>query len=400
MGQVTIPPEILAQIFSYLQFPDTASVSRVSRAWHTWSQEQLYADLCLRPCSKFPSLLLRTLLTPGLERLATYVRTLSLDWGTMDVEPLAESDLAVLTTAAVRLGIRQPARSPEEHVFLLFHLFSRLDVLKLKLPDEVATMEEFLSATHETSDLPLALQRIRHFSCTWPSREKGVTAEILLTMFRLPRIRTLEVFLLTEIRAEALAGHHRTSGVTGLEIPYSTIRVETLGRILHIPRALTHLAFMGVLGTDRGLHGLQNALETVRMTLQQLELYFEDNRWGLQLLSVPFLGLRAWPALRKLKCQLVVLLSSSRNTGYHLDAVLPPSLRELFLLADGNSDADEVVLELGLLVERKGQAVPVLERIGAEQLLQSEFVGQLASACVNGGVLLLGVEHWPGSTES
>lgn len=399
MAPVIILPEILRQIFSYLQFPDTASVSRVSRAWHTWSQEQLYADLCLRPPSNCPGLLLRTLLTPGLENLATYVRSLDVHSGAMSVEPLDESDLTAITAAAVRLGIQEPVGSPGEQVLLLLSLFTRLDVLKLKLPDEVGPIEAFLSEAHETSDLPLSLQRIRHLSCTWPSREKGVTAEILLTMFRLPRVRTLEVLLLTNIHAPVLAAHHGTSGVTRLEIPYSTIRIETLGQVLHIPRALTHLSFMGVLGGDRGVRGLQDALEPVRMTLQQLELYFEDNRWGRHLLSVPLLVLRTWPVLRRLRCQLVVLLSSSMNTGYHLDAVLPPSLRELLIQADDNWEADDVVLELGLLVEQKAQAVPVLEVIGAERLLESGFVGELGSACANAGVSLLGAEYWSGSTE-
>lgn len=344
-----MPPEILNQIFSHLQLPDTASVSRVSRYWHASSEKQLYSKLQLNPLNPSLSLLARTLLTPGLERFATHVHTL-----TTELEDILEDDSRL---------IDPPIPSTSEHVVLILQVLPRLQVLKLNLTDHSHAIDAFLDRTGE---VPLGLRQLRNFSCTWPGHQRGLTVNMLLTMFRLPCIRALEIHILTEIDDHSFPEtEHKTSDVTKLEITYSEIRMQSLGLILQVPRALTHLSFTGViLSPLYDIPALKTALEHVRMTLQVLELGTERTWQWRESANRPFLSLRMWPVLWKLKSTMMMLLGNWPSLApCGLAEVLPPSLRELEIPRDLNWWQDEVAIELVRLVEQKEVAVPVLESV-------------------------------------
>lgn len=234
MAQIAVPPEILRQIISYLPFSDTASVARVSRQWHACSEEQLYTELRLIRPNPALALLLRTLLTPGLERLATYVRTLGFDWQFVSVRPMHECDVAVLE-AASRIGLSQIVSSIGEQVWLLLHLLPRLDALTLESLGYSPTIDAFIGRIHDPADLPLALRSVRHVSCV------DIATEAMRATFRLPRIRTLELWILDKIETPFPATDHQTSGVTHLVLSLSQVDNLSVAHILQIPRALTRL---------------------------------------------------------------------------------------------------------------------------------------------------------------
>lgn len=376
MDPNSMPPEILIHIFSHLQLPDTASVSRVSRYWHACSEKQLYSKLQLNPLNSSLSLLARTLLTPGLERLATHVHTLI-----TELEDTLEVDSRL---------IDPPIPSTSEHVVLILQVLPRLQVLKLNLTDHSYAIDAFLDTT---GGVPLELRQLHNFSCTWPRHQRGVTTDMLLSMFRLPCIRTLEIHILAEIVHPFPVTEHKTSGVTKLEITCSEIRMQSLGPILQVPRALTHLSFTGSIATPRhDIPALKTALEHVRMTLQVLELDTEHmSQWSRALANRPFLSLRMYPVLWKLKSTMMVLLGNWPDLApCGLAEVLPPSLRELEVLGDWNWVQDKVVRELVRLVEQKGVAVPVLETVvcGFEGV-KTETKQGLHAACEVAGVLLV-----------
>lgn len=394
MSQIIIPSEILRQIFSYLQFRDTKNVSRVSRQWHVWSQEHLYHEIQLiRPLTSHGRLL-RTLLTPGSERLATYVRSLTVEWDfvhndPMDEgvhnDPMDERDVIVARDrAAASLGLRHPVHSLDDQIWLLLHLLPRLDVLTVQPFAEDNRISALIRGMHDTADLPLALRRVHHFSY-----DADPTADILLAILRLPCIRIIEVWDLYNAEAPFPATHHQTSCVTDLLISHFGIDLPSLGYVLQIPRALTRLMLSGWLPwRNVDLARMKAALEPVRMTLQCLELHikvYEDSP------SVSFLVLSTWPVLRRLWCPLNWLLGKwTDEAELHLEHVLPRSLREFNVYGDYNWSLELVVKELILLVERKKEAVPLLEKVCVEREVEIQIEGeeQLCAVCRDAGVVL------------
>ncbi|KAL0634537.1 hypothetical protein Q9L58_006556 [Maublancomyces gigas] len=390
MDPIPILPEILRQIFSYLESRDARRVSQVSRHWYACSLEQLYKKpyLCKpRSIHHF----LQTLLTPGLESLAARVRTLTIEWDEDDYsEPVGGCGHAIFAAAAARLHLDRPIQSPGNQALLLLHLLPRLDVLNVALPDHDNAFAAFLAASHEHADLPLALRSIRQLSCIWSLYLPGATADMLTTMFRLPRLLTLEVYVAADISTVLEADQRRMSQVTNLQIWNLQMKISPLRYILSIPRALTRLSISGVVGSHSELIGLQSALEPVKMTLEVLEL--DSIVIGP---SVPLLLVRMWPVLRRLRCQLVMLLGFLGGRGVHsLDGVLPCSLRDLGIKDDRYWHGDDGALELVKIVKRKEQATPLLKRVGYDILGNSELALRLQSVCADAGVKLVGGGDW------
>lgn len=271
MAVNTIPVELLHEIFTYLGFTDQLSVPLVSPRWYATSRVALYQSLSLIPVSLM--LFLRTVLTPGLEYLATHVRTLTVTWKSLHAEPIEPADLPRFDAAAQHYCLTQPRTMTNDYVELLLHLLPRVHELHLCPPDAPSSYNDFLGATPNSVHLPLALRSVRHLSCTWISHHHGVTSEMLLAMLTLPNIRTLEVEILEDIDDPYPAITTATSPISKLHISYSQISLQSLARILQVPWALRHLSFSSttyVMSTN--LEELYPALEPLRPTLQLLEL--------------------------------------------------------------------------------------------------------------------------------
>lgn len=363
---IVLPSEILREIFSYLKLPDTANVSRVSRQWRTWSEEQLYTEIqFIHPISS-PALLLRTLLTPGLERLGHYVRTLMVEWDYEQPENIEEGDtMATPGRAAATMALYQTARSVDEQIWLLLHLLPHLDTLGLEF-FTFRRIRVFIGRMHEHEDLPRGLRCVRRVLF-----QGNASAELCLALSRLPCIRTLQVWGYQGTVVPFPTCYHQTSGVTDLLFSVSRINVLSLRHVLQIPRALTCLKLSGSFRLHAAESArMQAALEPLRMTLQQLYLRISTDEDSP---AIAFLTLRTWPVLRRLWCPLNCLLGGwTEAADLHLENVLPLSLRELSVYADVNWTHEQRTEELVRLVKRKEEALPLLEKVCMESEMEGE----------------------------
>lgn len=390
-----ILPEILLHVFSYLPLLDTLSVSQVSHDWRFWSRERLYSAPSLTKASSVP-FFLRTLLTPGLEPLATHVRSLTVESTSFDADTIGQSDRAIIKTAAAYHGLDHIFGSAGVHTLLLLHLLSRLNTLTLYLPDQPDTLNNFLCGTHKPQDLPLAFQSISHLSCTWAPRASDNVPQKLLTLFGLPRVHTLRLFSLKNIEVSFSPSQHNLSAVTSLRIPASVISCSSLGHILHLPRALTRLYFTGTITYHLpDSTGLQVALEPLRMTLQELEFVIDGDPWSEDAsVSPPSVSFRTWPVLRRLRCQLIILVGSMWEVeSRYLEDVLPLCLRDFGVLMENDWYYDDVARRAIGLLGKKEMVVPALERLVCfTDWMDEDLAEQLNVACRFAGVLL--TEFW------
>lgn len=356
----------------------------------TWSQEQLYAEIQLIRSRSVAALLCRTLETPDLERLASYVRTVTVEWDVLYDQRTMDFEFRFLLEASTVHGSpSHAARSMDEQIWHLLQLLPRVEVLVLKPFAYYRPIYGFINRILEPEVLPIARQSVRHFAYY-----SNATAELLLAMLQIPRIRALEVWGLTEIEVPLPTTDYHTSGVTDLLMLHCRLDIPSLGHILQIPRALTRLTLTGYFPSQHvELAVMEAALEPVRMTLQHLEVHIKVYEIRP---SVTFLVLRTWPVLRRLWCPLNWLLGKwTADAELHLEHVLPRGLRDFSVYGDFNWSHEQQARELVGLVERKEEAVPLLEMVCIDRDEKSDAEKQPSSVCADAGVVLTGMgERW------
>lgn len=313
----TIPVEILHQIISLLPISDLPNVSLISPHWYGPSQEALYHTLHLFPVSLM--LFARTLVTPGLDNLASHVRTLSITWQTSPAETVENADLARFDAAAAAHGIRLPRSTSNDLVELLLHLLPRVNTLELSPPDSASGANDFLDVTPPGLHLPLGLRSLRSLSCTWPSHTRGVSTGLLLSLLSQPHLRTLTVDLLDDADSGVLFAQG-TSGITTLHIRHTHIAFPNLPGILAAPRALEHLSLTAMSPADEaGLTRLYEALEPLRETLHVLEIRLDrgNRAWSVNMIPAapPPASFGDWPVLHTLRCPLRLLQGNTTVTS-------------------------------------------------------------------------------------
>lgn len=397
------PDEISVQILSGLSTQDLTSTSRTSRHLHEISQPLLYKKPYLTTALQPPPSLyifLRTLLTPGREILATYVKMLSIEWtGEYNLTSQPASDTAPLNTAASALGLNDPFASEGSQALLLMHLLPRLNTLHIIPPHTPDHFEEFILALEPRTSsltLPMAFQSLAEVR--WYSGDSlgGINPSVLLSLLQLPRIRKIELCIVSTIDgpfpgsdgAAAVAG---TSAVTELDFVCRDISGWLLTRILLIPRALTHFTYRAVSGNHLDLSMLRAALTPLRNTLQSLDLDLfrciscdHHGEWQKETIG----SLREWPVLRHVGCSLMALLGMDVS---RLAEVLPCSLQTLETMADPFWPVDEVVGEIVVMVKRKDEMLPRLRRVvvHVDEVKTPEMMEMLSGACETAGVELI-----------
>lgn len=398
-----IPNELLLQIVVYLLRPDLASVSRVCRRMHRIATPLLYNEASLGTGNESSidlGLFIRTLLSPGGEALAPLMHHLHVAWS-CEVMPLYHEDLPLFLAAARRSwGFSGRQLTECGQVILLLHLLPDLHSLDIFPPGESDEFTEFfdsLSSTEHTTSLPLALQSLRTFYCSYEPLCYSVLGKTLLTLLRLPHIRRITLPAPGGIYfgdADALLATTARSPITHLTFPFARIIPHELATILAAPAALTHFAFFPrSISVNFDFRGLQVALAPVRATLTVLVLHF----WTSQARAA-FRGgasssvgsLRAWPVLRTVRCSLLVLLGLGLpGESREIARVLPECVVEIEILPDRVWSADEALFEAWVVVARRRVVVPQLRRLtvfargGGESAARE----RLRRACVEGGVV-------------
>lgn len=416
-----LPLEVAADILSYLPLEDLVKISTLSHHMHTISQPLVYKAPILT-CSEgetTPSplqIFLRTLLSPGGETLATYIRSLHMKWQTWtrrdddddgndngngdgDPEPTRESpnDLALLFAAATPLGLHQYLEVQEAQLVLLLHLLPRLHILHFTpVYGSDALFSEFMGDHLPTDALPLGLRQLREFHCFSHNTDGGVSPETLLTILGLPCIQKIHVHIIdgSTIDIDTAEVAAATSTVTNLIFVEADQSQRSLECILKIPAALTHFGY----STKRqhpGFH-MENALQPLRHSLQHLHLGFAG-------VALSIGSLRNWPALRTVRCSLTALLGKGlQNNLPRLADMLPVGLRELEILRDRHwSVAAEVNQEVDLLREKQS-VVPGLVTLAvvispSYMIRDAQHQDTLRRACQAAAVALVDIKSRGGN---
>ncbi|KAL0639421.1 hypothetical protein Q9L58_001449 [Maublancomyces gigas] len=389
------PTEITILILSFLPVKDLASASRVSRYLQALSEPLLYREPSLPPAVAEPSSLyifVRTLLTPGRESLVSHVRTLLVDWdessSTLPSEP--ESEIALFTAAESRLGIQNLRASYGAQIVLCLYLLPFLTTLDVMPSFRNHDFEVFIESLHATlpTSLPPGLQSLRVFNWYSDGCEQGVSYAMLLTIMRLPCIRTIDVDIIEELRGPFPDPDSRAiSGITNLHFS-AAISSTSLTRILTLPRALTHFSFNLTLGYDLNLSHLSTALKPLQRSLQILELGIFD-RWSRGEVDGLLTSLREWPVLRSVRIAPVTLLGVENEQG--LAQVLPAGLCALGIFSDYislDTDIAEIVL---VMLGQKGKMLPCLRRLALPPCIEAnpKLFTEIIVACEKVGVVVV-----------
>lgn len=403
-----LPDELLAQIVSYLLRPDLASVCRVSRRIHRITTRLLYNEAYLGASNESSidlGLLIRTLLSPGGEILAPLVHHVHVAWS-CEVMPLYHEDLRLFLAAAASApcwGFVGCQLTECGQVILLLHLLPELHTLDVSPPAESDEFTDFIdtlcSPTQTPTPLPLGLRSLRAYNCFYEPFGCSAFASTLLTMLRLPQIKSITMPVHYGIYfsdADALLAATTFSPITHLKFPFARITQHELATILSAPRALTHFAFFPrSININYDFNLLRHAIAPLRASLTCLVLQFwtsqtrARHRGGA---SSTLGSLREWPVLRTLRCSLLPLLGLGLSgESRDIAAVLPECLRELEIFEDRVWTPDEALEEALVLVRCKRVRVPELRRLtvfsrrGGEALARE----RLRMACVEVGVLCL-----------
>lgn len=393
----TLPFETLVEILSNLSCLDLCSMTRVSRRFQLISEQLLYKSPCLRrtngPRSTGSSLgiLLRTVLTPGRETLASHVRCLHLmssEVGADHSSHFSNDTITRIALIASKFGIHGPLKSKAAQLMVLLDLLPRLQVLQLTPLRILCSFTWILDSNIATDTLPSGLQSLCEFRSYPAQLSHVVSPQTLVSYMKLPNIRRITVSSLNRYQDSAILDSAvATSGVTHLRFPSASMPVSVLSPVLLVPIALTHFSYSGIADRNFTLPSFMAALAPLRVSLQSLHLHFSK----VEEFQLPYPegSLRDWPMLQTLSCPLLPLLGKGKLNGSpRLMDVLPVSLREFEVLQDSYWRVAEAVEQIVEMLEQKELVVPrlaglavVLGRYGSDQR-----VNRLEVACKTAGV--------------
>lgn len=398
-----LPYEISVEILSYLPQSDLANVSSLSRHIHVLSEPLLYKAPIITDCEgDTPTTietLLRTILSPGGERLAALVHSLHVtcafdpmryhyifedDDENVDPECAREqgSDWAIRAAAAAALGIHDFHDTPEEHVQILLHHLRRLNALNIVAEDLSDDIHNDHNLDWLMDNLPCSIP-LRSFR----SSKGALNLDTLLTLLSHPSMRKIDCGLLDNrtINFDTLGVAPATSLVTDLRFSYINVSQECLEFILKIPTALTYFSFLS--DRDHNTLDLSHALQPLRRSLTHLHLEYTPA-------TKPTGSFRDWPLLCTVRCSLTALFGKDfKNDTLRLYDALPVRLRELEIHRTKYwSVAAEVNQEVDLL-KHKESDVPELETLVvaiSPASMQRDVRNQarLRTACHDAGVKL------------
>lgn len=365
MSPVRFPPEIFAEIFSYLSPNDLTGVCRISHHVHAIAQPILYRSPNFRHgnhCSESLTIFINTLLIPGNESLANHVRSIA--WAFPEIESSEKSATisALSTAAASRLGLEIPLVSGDAHVVLLLHLLPRLQNIEIAHFENDGILYNFMERIQ-----PEFLSSLR--SIRWLTfNGSTIRPQGLLAILMLPRIRNVIVRLTEDteaiFRPDIRAG---VSVVTHLNLAFGCISTSMLMTILKIPKALSHFSYMVFFGPELNLSAFGIALQPLKRSLTHLHLDFglTDPNDNHDLSRATIGSIRDWPVLQSVTCALTPLLGRGRNWDDPdlLAGLLPLGIRYLEILRDEFWTDLEVVREVFVLLGQKRAMVDGLRNV-------------------------------------
>lgn len=325
-----LPYETLVQILSGLSNTDLAHICSVSSHLRAVAEPLLYKAPCLSETATAgtnpPSvnIFLQSLLSAGRESLASHVRSLSV---VRTVSPTYSPDYC--------------SRAQSAQLVRLLHLLPSLHTLKIAPANFDSDFTILLGSSWDAplARLPVGLQSLREFHCS-RHNSHGMRAETVLTLLRLPCIRSIHTALDPYNGLITRAPSHTPvdSIITDLRLS-NGLPGSSLYYLLKDLTSLTHFSYYAYIVDNFNMDSFMDALEPIRNSLQHLHLeLISGTRYRCTTDSqTTFRGrtLRTWPVLRTLSCALMPLLGEGlQHDSLRLAEVLPPSLREMEILFD------------------------------------------------------------------
>lgn len=188
----SLPDEPFVQILEDLHQSDLASTSLVSRRLRNISQPLLDCEPHLLVSDKYPTsfdLFFGTLLTPACASLGTYARSLTVDWKSHHIRS-GGYDLPNPAAARAHLMLGDTSISEIRQVVLLLQLMTCLQALHLPRLHE----SRIVSFWPEPLQLTVLPPTLRDFTYEWPAPFNLIELENMLTVLRLPRIRSIVLY--------------------------------------------------------------------------------------------------------------------------------------------------------------------------------------------------------------
>lgn len=396
----TLPFETVVEILSNLSCLDLSSMTRVSRRFQLIAEPLLYKSPFLTKSrrasgtgatSSSLGILLRTLLTPGREVLASHVRCLRLmsnEVGADHACHFSADTVIRIALIASKFGINGPLESKAAQLMVLLDLLPRLQVLHISPLRILSWFTRILDLNMATDTLPSGLQSLCEFRSSTAHRSHQITSETLVSYMKLPNIRTITVSSLNYHKSPAiLDAAAATSGITHLRFSSAYMVASVLSPVLRVPIALTHFSFSGFAAGNHSVSSFMAALAPLRMSLRSLHLYFKN----LGEFKLPYRegSLRDWPMLQTLSCPLMPLLGNGKLNGSpRLMDVLPVSLREFEVLEDAYWSIAQEVEQIVEILQQQKSAVPRLTKLAVVRGCRSNYrlMYELKAACRAAGV--------------
>lgn len=399
----SLPFEIVVEILFNLSCLDLFSMTRVSRRFQLISEPLLYRSPSLTKSRKTNGtgstgsslgILLRTLLTPGREILASHVRCLRLmtnEVGADHASSFSTDTVIRIAMIASKFGINGPLDSKAAQLIVLLDLLPRLQVLYITPLRILSWSTQILDSNIATDTIPTGLQSLCEFRSSTAQDSHQISPQTLVSYMKLPNIRTITVSGLSRNQSPAILDTAAaTSGVTHLRFSNAYMQASVISSVLRVPIALTHFSYSGFGDGNFTLPSFMAALAPLRMSLRSLHLDF--SKVGKYMLPYPVGSLRDWPMLQTLSCSLMPLLGNRQLNGSpHLVDLLPVSLREFEVLKDSYWSAVEEGEQIVEMLKQKKSAVPRLAKLAVVHSQNHRYrMGyQLPGACKAAGVSLV-----------
>lgn len=193
-----LPREISTEILSYLPQSDLVNTCILSRYIHAVCQPLLFKNPDLTKEGYYTTSavrnLLRTLLSPGGERLATLVRSIHVEWGGYgrargwarlandnNPERTAQNDrdMTVIAAAATSFGLLPNRSPPVAQLLLLLHHLPCLHTLRITAYDDRGSAFSSFAPNHNVrmDDPPLGLPQLSGSGCIFLTKCRWIPTD-------------------------------------------------------------------------------------------------------------------------------------------------------------------------------------------------------------------------------
>lgn len=399
------PTELLRSVISLLDPRDLAHICRLTHHLQLIAEPILYKDVSLNIVpTTVPVIELFLQSIRSNPSLATYVRTLTLQWHdernpeVPDARPPYLLDTSpLITSAASRVDLE--LHTTNDYIKQLMQLLPRLERLDL-LPSHK------LDIFHRSDchGFPTRLVHLQHVTCYWVGMDRGFLPREYQSLLRTPSIYSLDILLEPGVNVPPLGRPLSTIAakprVRCLVLSLGYLTTGMVDKLLKAPREVSRFSYANLpLIRDYDGPGIGSVLRTnVADSLRCLVLSWgpgsdSEIRRREETLGSRFTvgSLGDWPVLIRLRCTLTVLLGTwPKKATARLGELLPEVIRHFVISVDSFWSVAEIADQIVRMLDEKQEgelkwlvSIMVLKQVdGPVEVL-------LRGACTRAGVILV-----------